>query len=46
MEGEFINSGSFSGFIASKAGSGKNKIQKEIKKNITEFNKRLKNQSI
>ena len=42
IEGEFINSGSFSGFIASKTGSGKNQIQKEIEKHISEFNKRLK----
>lgn len=42
IEGEFINSGSFSGFIAKKTGSGKNQIQKEIREYISEFNKRLK----
>ncbi|RHZ37663.1 macro domain-containing protein [endosymbiont GvMRE of Glomus versiforme] len=42
IEGEFISSGSFSGFIANKTGSKKYKIQKEIKENIAEFNKRLK----
>ncbi|RHZ36890.1 macro domain-containing protein [endosymbiont GvMRE of Glomus versiforme] len=42
IEGEFIGSGSFSGFIAGKTGLGKSKIQKEIKEHITEFNKRLK----
>lgn len=41
-EGEFISSGSFSGFIASKTGSEKSKIQKKIKENISEFNKRMK----
>ncbi|CAJ0892882.1 5813_t:CDS:2 [Entrophospora sp. SA101] len=46
MEGEFISSGSFSGFIAKKTGSRKSKIQKKIKEHITEFNKRLKNKSI
>jgi hypothetical protein len=42
IEGEFINSESFSGFIAKKTGSGKNQIQKEIREYILEFNKRLK----
>ena len=40
-EGEFVNSRSLSGFIASQTGSGKNQIQKEIKKCIFQFNKRL-----
>lgn len=44
VEGEFINSGSFSGFIAGKTGSKKIKIQNDIKEYITEFNKRLKKQ--
>ena len=44
MEGNFISSGSFSGFIAGKTGFGKGKIQNEIKKYINEFNKRLKKQ--
>ena len=43
MEGKFISSHGLSGFIASRTGSGKAQIQKELVKNITEFNSRLKN---
>ena len=43
IEGKFINSGSFSGFIAHKTGSQKDKIQKAIKEHISVFNQRPKN---
>ena len=42
VEGKFVGSRGLSGFIANRAGSGKNQIQKEIKEHISELNQRLK----
>lgn len=41
MEGEFINAGSFSGFIARQTGSAQEKIQNDLRNYINEFNKRI-----
>lgn len=42
MEGKFNGSKGISGLIAIKTGSGKNKIQNEIREHLAEFNTRLR----